>query len=300
VILRALFLLILLTSPGFVLGQARTPQDSVSFLQVDTKDGHRYIGKVREINVERIILEVGPDETVTIDPLNIRRATVVNPLKFRKGKYWLDNGQSSRYFWGPSGYGLSSGTGYYQNVDLVANQVAYGFTNHFSVTAGVMPLWFLFNPTTNFWIMPKVSAPLVREKINVSGGFYFGSSVSKYGAGPGENGILLGYGVLTFGSRDNNVSIGTVYGQVRSIRMKQPALMLSYMFRMGPTLYMMGENYVLPDPYGRGLGGIMSFGVRKVTKRATLELAVGTYLSMEAYYFLPSLGIVVPFGRRVG
>lgn len=295
--LLSLFLLPLLSAAQ----STNNPRDTISYLQVDTKDGNRYIGKVRELNVERVVLEIDSTEIVTIDPLNIKRATVVSPVKSRKGKYWLENGQASRYLFGPSGYGLTGGTGYYQNVDFFANQIAYGFTNHISVSAGVMPLWFLHDPLTNYWIMPKFSIPIVREKVAVSGGIFYGLSKTRVGAShPYEAEMFLGYGVLTFGNRDRNVSLGTGYGAVNGVRMNKPSLAFSYLFRMGQVLYLVSENYVIPTHGGHGMGGVMSSGCRLVMQRATLELGIATYLSLEEYYYLPWVGFVVPFGRKPG
>jgi len=92
-----------------------------------------------------------------------------------KGVYSQHNLQSTRYFFGPNGHGLNKGEGYYQNVWIFFNQISYGVTDYFSISAGVVPAFLFAGSPTPVWVVPKFSVPIKKDVLSVGAGGLFGT-----------------------------------------------------------------------------------------------------------------------------
>jgi hypothetical protein len=58
VVSRNLLILFVFLLPGIIAAQSvSNPQDTTEYLQVDTKDGYRYAGRIRSINAQQIVLD---------------------------------------------------------------------------------------------------------------------------------------------------------------------------------------------------------------------------------------------------
>ena len=123
---------------------------------IETKDGNNYVGTI--IYLQDSIVQINASVGVlNIHKKNIRSIIPLKQSEIVKGEFWPENPHSSRYFWGPSGYNLRKGEGYYQNTWIMLNQVSYGITKNISLGLGIIPL-FLFGggaESTPLWITPK-------------------------------------------------------------------------------------------------------------------------------------------------
>lgn len=286
-ILAILFCLIIYICPGQV------SQDS-TFYQIETTDGNTYLGKIIEQDSLGLILKTKNLGELSIQRFSIKKITPINASRIRAGKVWLDNPQSTRYFWSPNGYGIKKGEAYYQNIWIFWNQFTVGITNNISIGGGMVPLFLFAGTPTPIWITPKFSIPIVKEKWNVGGGALLGVVLGAEDAGFG-----IVYGTSTFGSRDNNLSIGLGYGYASGDWAKSPMINLSAMLRTGPKGYFLTENYYIK--IDDDILILLSLGGRSITKGA-IGLDYGLFIpimnDMDFFIAVPWIGLTVPIGKK--
>jgi hypothetical protein len=290
--LKKLIALLMLTGCMLLSIQSMSQEKKDTMYRVETVDGNEYIGKILSRDSSGITLSTAQLGTITIRAADIKRVSVIDSIKIEKGRAWLDNPQSSKYFVAPSGYGLKKGQGYYQNVWIFFNQFSYGLTNYFSIGAGIVPLFLFSGAETPVWINPKFSIPVVKDKFNVGVGVLAGTVI-----GLEESGFGILYGTGTIGSRDRNMSIGLGWGYSDGGTSKSPTFTFAGMYRTGPRWYLLTENYYIgisDDPLA-----VISFGGRYVTRKLGIDFGLFVPLQQgEGFIAGPWLGINVPFGRK--
>jgi hypothetical protein len=258
---------------------------------IETRDGNEFTGVILSEDQGVVVLRTSVYGDIKIPGDHIKSRTQLQPQSFVDGEYWFSNPHSTRYFFGPNGYGLEKGEGYYQNTWILFNQVNYGLFPNFSIGGGIVPLFLFAGAPTPVFITPKVTVPVVKEKLNVGMGGLFA-----YVLGEGV-GFGLPYGTISVGSRENNLAIGAGWGFGENGWTERPTIMFSGMIRVGKKGYLLTENYYI----GLGEGdsfGILSAGGRSVQKRLAIDyglffpvgLGIGTFVA------IPWLGITVPFG----
>lgn len=261
---------------------------------IETRDGNEFAGEILSSGEEAILLRTSTYGDIRIPLGQIRSKTLLQPENIVEGEYWFSNPHATRYFFGTNGYGLKQGEGYYQNTWILFNQVNYGFTNYFSMGAGIVPLFLFAGSPTPVFITPKVTLPLVKEKFNLGLGGLF-TTVLGEGFSFG-----LTYGTLSIGSRDHNLAIGAgwTFSNEGGLA-ERPTIMLSGMTRIGKKGYLLTENYYLGFGGGSSIG-IISFGGRSVQKRLAVDygliLPVGA--DIGSFIAIPWLGITIPFGNK--
>jgi hypothetical protein len=288
--LLSLFIVVLSTGK-FCFSQEVT--DSAAVYRIETIDGNIFIGSIISDKSDTIILRTTSLGEIRIPKNTIKSSTILKKVINVDGKIWLPNPQSSRYFWAPNGYGLDKGTSYYQNIWILYNQFSLGFSDNFSVGAGIMPLFLFAGTSTPFWIVPKFSIPVVKDKFNIGAGAFLGTIL---GEDTGIFGLL--YGTTTFGSRDKNVSFGLAYGFAQDDWLKIPIINFSSMIRVSPKSYFITENYVITAE-GETLV-LLSLGGRSIIRNMGLDysLWIPFGAGMDTFVAIPFLGITVPLGKN--
>lgn len=143
------------------------------------------------------------------------------------------NYHCARYVFASSAYPIPKGSAYYQNYNVLLNDVQIGLTNQLSVGVGyAFPLL--------VYIMPKYSLPLKRNH-TLAMGDIAGFSVFT-GSG---NSIWFNtlYGMYTLGSSQNNVSVGLGLMQSSEIDGRVAVTNLSGMYSITPNFYFVGEAW---------------------------------------------------------
>lgn len=266
-----------------------------SLYRVRTRDGNEYTGKLVSKDSLTVVLNTEKLGKITIKSEDVKSFESIDTRRLVKGEYWADNPQNTRYFFSPSGYGLKKGDGYYQNIWIFFNQVAYGVTNHFSIGAGISPLFLFGGGPTPVWVTPKVSFPLKNDKFSIGAGALLGVVIGDV-EGPATFGIM--YGSATFGSRDRNVGIGLGWAFGGGETAERPMFNFNFLHRTSQSWYLLSENYYI-NTGGDDLG-IVSFGARWVPKIVGLDfglfLPFGSAVSGETFA-IPWLGFTIPFGK---
>ena len=292
-LLSGIFCLAIFALPKVIYSQ-EIPKDSVGLYVVKTNDDNEYVGSILSQNADVIVLKTEALGEITIQRKNIKSIAAVGKGQIVEGKYWFENPHTTRYFFQANGYGLRRGEGYYQNTWIFFNQVSYGITDNITLGAGMVPL-FLFSGTSSpFWITPKVSVPIVKDKFNVSAGAFVGTILGEDTDGP--FGIV--YGNATYGPRDHNITVGLGYGFAGGEWSDTPAISVSGMARAGKKFAFMMENYFLDA--GDENVTISLLGGRFIGKSIAVDAALVLPVSEFGNDFvaIPWLGINVPFGNR--
>jgi hypothetical protein len=282
-----------------------TTENGKKLTRIRTTDENEYIGEKISEDKETIIIKTETLGEIKIKKSIIDKVEEVSSDQLSEGKFLIENAHSSRYFWAPNGFGLKKGEGYYQNTWVLLNQVSYGFTDHFTVGVGTIPL-FLFSSSAGvlpIWVTPKVQFEATKN-VNVGLGVIYGGVIStnnntnNFGAG-------IAYGVTTLGDRNRNLSIGVGYGFSGGTVSKTPVFNLSGMYRVGKRMYLMTENWFITA--GGDGGGIFSLGGRYAAKSLAFDFGVfrpfvfSNTLSggSTGRFVLPWLGVNVPFGNKI-
>lgn len=286
--------------------------DTTRTFRIETKDGNIFTGSVISQDSTSLVFKTANFGEIRIPLDEIKSKTELNQVVIVKNKIWLPNPQSGRYFWAPNGYGLEKGKSYYQNIWVFYNQFSYGISNNFSLGAGVMPLFLLGEAAmwvTPVWIVPKISIPVVWDKINVGTGAFLGTVL---GEESGSFGLL--YGTSTFGSRDKNLSLGFAYGFAGGDWMARPIINLSTMIRYGPRSYFITENYIIPykneeEHYNVNYGWtfnrkntaavVISLGGRSIIRNVGLDYSIWIpiHAGIGGFMAAPFLGVTILIGK---
>lgn len=285
-----LFGLLFFLPPASV--KAQEP-DTLTRWNVSTQDGNEYLGTLIAMDSQKVILQTDILGRVEIPRTVITSMTTVGAGQMVAGEYWFENPQSTRYLWGPNGYGLRPGEGYYQNIWVFLNQVSFGIADNFSMGIGVVPLFLFAGAPTPIWITPKVSIPIVPEQFNLGVGALVGTVLGESGSSFG-----IAYGVTTFGSQDKNFSLGLGYGFSGGGWANAPTISLSGMIRTGKKGYFMTENYLIST--GDASVVLLSLGGRRMWTKLALDfgLVLPVDDEIESFLAVPFLGLSVPFGKK--
>jgi len=265
--------------------------DTIRLYSIEMSDGNKYFGTMISQNPDYIELstKVG---TVRLQRNDIKAIHIVDNSQIKNGRVWYPNLQSTRYFFAPNGYGLKQGEVYYQNVWIFFNQFSVGVFDYFSIGAGLVPAFLFAGSPTPIWIIPKVSVPIIKEKLNIGAGGLFGTVV------PEENtGFGLAYGLVTLGSRDRNITVGVGYGYADKQWTDLPLFTLSAMVRASPRAYFITENYVIP--MDGNLNFVISLGGRSMINRVGLDygLVMPAFKEQGVFFAFPWLGITIPLHK---
>ncbi len=261
-----------------------------NLVSIETDDGNEFLGEIVKEDEKVIVLKTQNFGEITIYKNKIKTRKKVESHQIKQGKLWFDNPQSTRYLWAPNGYGLKKGEGYYQNIWVLWNQVTYGITNNFSVGGGVIPLFLFGGAPTPVFITAKVSVPIVKNKINVGGGVIAGTILGE------SEGFGILYGLSTFGTPDNNVSVGLGYGFSGEEWASSPMINVNGMFRITSRGYIITENYYINMDGERA--AFLSLGGRWIIKKAALDYGlIFPIIEGSEFIAFPWLGFTIPFGK---
>ena len=266
-------------------------QETSERWRIETSDGNIYIGTIDSEDEASITLITEAIGRITIQRTDIDLMIklddnpLAEPLPFGP--------ESTRYFWAPSGHGLARGQGYFQNVWVLFNQVSMGVTDNFSVGIGTIPLFLFAGQATPIWFTPKISFPLASENVKIGAGALVATVLGV----EGEGSAGIAYGVLTFGSREKNVTAGVGYGFADGEWANTPLITISFINPVGRNGYFLGENYFVVS--GDEVFVLSMVGGRRKWERFSLDfggvLPLGSGFS--ELVVIPWLGFRFPIGR---
>jgi hypothetical protein len=173
------------------------------FVQLILNDGKTILGKLETKTEASLTILTKNLGQITLSKSAIKSIKIIEESQIKNGQYLFPNPHPTRYFFGPSAIPLKKGEKYFQNAYILSNSVQIGLSDQFSIGGGVV-VPFLF------YITPKFGKK-VSENVHLGGGILIASSlISNLNLGIG-----VGYGSLTLGSNENNVTLNVGWGATK-------------------------------------------------------------------------------------
>lgn len=237
------------------------------------------------------------DITIAIEAIkDIEYIDDVRNIMFDKNGYPVDFYNSTRYLINPTGYGLKKGQSYYENIYLFLNSYTYGITDNISVTGGAEIASILFGP----------QIPLLFGSVKFSKPF--GNQKGAFGVNttfivlPQQSfaSVALVSGSVTFGSRNNNVSVGTGFGislEDGSGTEGLVPLNIGFMTRLSEKISLVSDNTILI--FDGDSEVLASLGVRIHFQKVGAALNLGLLRPLAEIDILgiPYVAATIPIGK---
>ncbi|WP_133271393.1 hypothetical protein [Hymenobacter radiodurans] len=187
---------LLSATPGLAAGAIGTPDSLGQMYSVELRTGTSFIGRLVAQRAGEYEFQTTDVGRITVQQANIKN---MQPLTSdQAGRGWEPVGNGTRLFFAPTARTLRKGEGYVQDIDIFIVGGNYGITNNISI-GGLVGLF----PGAGLNILaitPKVGVA-VTEKFSVGAGVLFASVFGETGG--------IGYGLGTYGTADNNVTLGS-------------------------------------------------------------------------------------------
>ncbi len=265
--------------------------DTTTIWQITTLDDNEFVGHILSETESTIKFKTATIGVITIRKNQIKRREELISDASTNGLLWTENPMAFRYFIGNSGYNLRKGEAYYQNAWIFVNNFDIGLSDHFSLGIGTVPLFLFAGSTTPIWLTPKISLPIESDKVNFGIGGLVGTTIST----DFNTSFGYGFGNLTLGNRNKNLTIGVGYGFVDGEFAERPTFSISGMIRTGKRGYIVTENYILST--GFETIPIFSLGGRFIGKRISIDYG-GFYIpEIGDFALIPWLSISIPIGK---
>jgi hypothetical protein len=162
-------------------------------------------------------------------------------------EYWMDNPYPNGYFLGSSAIPLEQGQASLQNSAIILSGVKGGITDFFAVELGALII--SKNSLSKhfpIYLYPKVSQKIANNW-HIGGGFlYVNFPEEDFFAQEVKWRIFNG--MATYGTLDDNITIGLGYGSFHRQFSKKPMLTFSGMLRLSNGVSIITENWFVPTP----------------------------------------------------
>lgn len=262
---------------------------SDTLYEVQLADGSTIIGRVVAVDGENLTLQTEAGVRVQVTRAQIRS---IRPTQGRmvEGEFLRADPNETRLFFAPTGRMLGKGEGYLGVFELFFPFLSFGATEWLTLSGG-FPLIFSTEDAPPFYVAPKVRV-LSTSQVQVSTGVF---ALFSPGDGGGFGGIA--YGVGTFGSADNAVTVGAGLPFGEDDIGSQPLVVVGGEARVGRSTKLLTENYFAPGEAGVLLSG----GIRFFGERLSADLGLVTPLGFEDqdfFFAFPVVNFTYSFGRK--
>lgn len=259
---------------GIAAAQKLSPKDklnSVSTYRIVLEDESSFMGKMIDQAADTLTFKTDAFDKLQIPVKKIKSIELVDEKNIVKGVYWFKNPNDTRYLFGPSAINLKKGEGYYQNTYLLINSFNYGITDYFTIGGGFEIISTVMG-TPAFMITPKLGFK-VSEKFHAGGGLLYANVLTSEAP---ISGLGIAYGIGTYGTSNNNVTLGVGFGYVDKEFSNRPILTISGMTRIARKTALVTENWLIPGAADLVTGsyyGVYSYGVRFFGEKIAVDLA---------------------------
>lgn len=251
---------------------------------VEIEGGSTFRGELLEISNDSLLFDMTEFTVVWVKNIDIVKLTVLKWQDIGTEGYSIANQHKTRYLFSPSSYSLGVGNGYYQNIYGVFNAVNYGVSENISIGFGADFLSLLNEGTPSAFITPKISKKY-NDNTYLGGGLLIGSLGI---FDPTNPFIVLGYGVVTRGTENRNLTlaIGHSYGNKS---LTSHVITLNAYNRISNRYGFVSENWLMKET------AILAYGLRKFDKRISTDFGIA-YISVKmSDTFDDSYRVAFPF-----
>lgn len=242
---------------------------------VELKSGNTFIGVLRGATADELEFETKDIGVVRVQRANVKLMIMLTAGQASRG--YDDVGNGNRLMFAPTARNLRKGEGYVQNLELFFLSANYGISDNFSMGAlvSLIPGEGSYNI---FALTPKASFP-VSEKVHVGAGALLIFTQGETGG--------VAYGNATYGSADNNLTVGLGYGfSGRGGFINTPIVVVGGAVRVLRRVSLVNETYFAADnSFGNALAVPGIAGVRVAGPRLSGSLgALYTYYAYDDNY----------------
>ena len=230
---------------------------------VEIEGGSTFRGELLEISNDSLLFDMTELTVVWVKNIDIVKLTVLKWQDIGTEGYSIANQHKTRYLFSPSSYSLGEGNGYYQNIYGIINAVNYGVSENISIGFGADFLSLLNEGTPSAFITPKISKKY-NDNTYLGGGLLIGSLGI---FDPTNPFIVLGYGVVTRGTENRNLTlaIGHSYGNKS---LTSHVITLNAYSRISNRYGFVSENWLMKET------AILAYGLRKFDKRISTDFGI--------------------------
>jgi len=255
--------------------------DVTDYVEITLKEGTQIKGIINEMSLDYLVVSSESLGELKILIKDIQSFEILSEEEYYDPTSgYFDNPQPNKNYLTETAIGLDQGEGLYQNILLGGHVFSYGITDNFDLGGGFEAFSLFSGNSPSLFISPKFTFPNKKENLH----FGIGSNLIWI---PESGGYLAGsvYGITTFGSVNNNFTIGAGFVFSSDGFEESPAIQLGGMLRIGKTLMLVSDHIVIIDQYSSGVGGSWTF--RFITP--TVSIDVGAVVLYEGGV-LPLLG----------
>lgn len=191
-------------------------------------DNENILGQFLEKNGE--IISITSTTTSTLNLYDVKKIRVVNPNYLEFENYWFPNPLSNRYFYSPSAFTSGHLKGYIQNIYVFFFNATLGLSDYVDISAGVG----IIDPSDGTVVSARIG------NIKLASNLHTGASFTYLKGYSSSN--TLGFGLLTYGNRDNNVTFGAGLISNEETTTPNKGLQLNGMYRLTQKISLISEN----------------------------------------------------------
>jgi hypothetical protein len=258
------------------------PPPSDTLYAVELVDGSVLYARISDTSVVgRVVLITSGGARLEMESSQIR---AIRPATGRvvRGEYWPEDASATRLFFTATGRALERGQAYVGTYLIILPFVAVGVTDRLTLAAGAPVLTGELEP---FYIAPKlqlVRTPRAELSVGTLAFFFRDENVG------------IAYGVGTFGTPDDALTIGLGFGYSGADFSSQPVAMVGAETRVSRRVKLLTENYFLPGE----TGVVFSGGIRFVGDRLSTDVGMaGAAADGDAGCCVPLINFSYAFGR---
>lgn len=249
--------------------------DSTARYRIEMSSGAVISGHVVAVGPETIAIESKGIGRIELAKADIVKVVTLDSRNERNGRYWFPNPHATRYLIGPSAIPLRKGEGYYQNTYILINSVAYGITNHVSVTGGfeLTSTFGRSSPGPICYLSARGGGEIAKQ-VHIGAMATYLSVPNWFGDDDNDgrrDGVGAISGVVTYGTTEAQVTAGAGWGYSAGGLSDRPVLSVSGLARVSRGIALVSENWIIPDD--SGYNGIYSYGFRFMGERSAVDLA---------------------------
>lgn len=213
-------------------------------------NGKSYIGTIKDVQEELIIVVIEDGLSLEIPKDQIRSIKAIPKSRIKGTSYWAEMPVENTYFFGGSARNQKKGDMVFRNSYIFLNGLDYGITDWLSVGIGA-ELISTFSQDVDpiGYLRAKIGIPL-NNRVNV------GANLFHFGV-PGEGAVSLTTLSYTYGVAENHLTLGFGFGLNEGS--SGSVITLSYLRRINRRTAFITENYFLSEDVGLNL---YSYGFR--------------------------------------
>jgi hypothetical protein len=280
-VLAFLMVALLCARPLWAQDTLRVLTDTTRVQVIRLIDGSTVIGRVTELRADSAVIrtQAGQLTVARSAVLGVRERAGSN---MRGGQYWPEDPNGTRLFFASTGRMLRKGEGYFCDIWLIFLCLTGGINDRLTVGGGMSIVPGIDIGDNIFYLTPKLGL-YASERFQVAVGAFAGwtgavtDDASSFG-------IL--YGVGTYGTEDQNISLGAGYAYWNDDLAEMPLILAGIKMRLSRGVAFLSENYLLP---GEDENGIISFGLRFFNERISGDVGFVRLVGAD------DIGIGIPF-----